>query len=160
MQPPPPADIFYDSVFTTCAPPPRCSPQRPHQRRPLPASQIARSCAITVSAMPGTINLSRERAANSIHFWCVFNYRHNCCDGMRSPSTLALKVEGAVRINQVSRQQSRSLCHIPSVSPLHSGERFLFFFYWGLFPTKDTLIESQCNVFFVLLIYDLSGWVA
>lgn len=139
MQRPPSTQTSFMTLcsLTTCAPPPSLFPSTPPQRCPLPASQIARSCAITVSAMPGTINLSRERAANSIHFWCVFNYRHNCCDGMRSPSTLALKVEGAVRINQVSRQQSRSLCHIRSVSPLHSRERFFFFFFTGVcFPPR------------------------
>lgn len=116
----PPPSFMTPWSLAACVPP--TSP--PPQRHPLLGSQIARGGVITVSARPGTINLSREHAANSIHFWCVFNYRHNCCDGMRSPSSQALKVEGTVRINQVSRQQSRSLCHICSVSPSHDGEQF------------------------------------
>lgn len=124
-------------------------PSPPPQCRPLLASQIARGDAITVSARPGTINLSQEQAANSIHFWCVFNYRHNCCDGMRSPSTRALKVEGTVRINQVSCQQSRSLCHIRSVSPLHDGEQF--FSNRVCFPPRTHWLFLNVNPF-------LSSW--
>lgn len=132
-------------------------PRHPLDSAPLLASQIAMGGAITVSASQGTINLSREQAANSIHFWCVFNYRHNCCDGMSGPSTRALKVEGTVRINQVSHQQSRSLCHMCSVIPLHDGEQCVPVY----FPSaKDTLIVSQRKSFFVSLTYDLSGGAA